>query len=128
MLSVPELKRMIKEYDVLMKLKIPKGKVSREKIIEIIEDAGYKINEDSSPPELRHVKSGKKMKRKPEVIKLKPPKTLTEAEKKQREENKKKKMDDKDKLIAELKKEIAELKKTHALFKRNLQKNKGKKK
>ena len=114
MLSVPELKRMIKEYDELMKLKIPKGKVAREKIIEIIEDAGYKIVEDKSPPELRHIKSGKKMKRKPEVVKLKPPKVVSQEEKDKRKkakEEKAKKDSEKDNLIKELRKEIAELKK-----------------
>jgi hypothetical protein len=105
---------MIKEYDELMKLKIPKGKVGREKIIELIEDAGYKINENTTPPELRHIKSGKKMKRKPEVVKLKPPKVVSQEEKDKRKkakEDKMKKESEKDEIIKALRMEIAELKK-----------------
>ncbi len=114
MLSVPELKRMIKSYDELMKLKVPKGRVKRESIIKLIEDAGYKVNEDSSPPELRHIKTGKKMKRKPEVVKLKPPKVVSQEEKDKRKkakEDKVKKESEKDEIIKTLRMEIAELKK-----------------
>ncbi len=114
MLSVPELKRMIKSYDELMKLKLPKGKVSRENIIKIIKEAGYKVNEDTSPPELRHIKSGKKMKRRPEVVKLKPPKEVSQQEKDKRKkarEEKMKKEGEKDKIIEALRMEIEELKK-----------------
>tara|TARA_Y100001972_G_scaffold125157_1_gene175800 strand:- start:7762 stop:8115 length:354 start_codon:yes stop_codon:yes gene_type:complete len=105
---------MIKEYDELMKLKIPKGRVSREKLIELVEDAGYKVVEDKSPPELRHIKTGKKMKRKPEVVKLKPPKVVSQEEKDKRKkarEEKMKKETEKDELIKSLRMEIAELKK-----------------
>jgi len=74
-LTAPELRRMIKEHNKLMSIKIP-PKTDRDGLIKLITDNGYKVNHEA-----QKLVPSVKMKRKP-TIKLPPAPTPKTAEEK----------------------------------------------
>ena len=85
MLTLAQLKKLIKKYDDMLGIDV-KGK-SLEELTKEVQKAGYTIDHENK--ELIHKDKGKKMKRRPEKVKLPPPAPKkSEADK---EEGKKKK-------------------------------------
>ena len=74
-LTAPELRRMIKEHNKLMSIKIP-PKTDRDGLIKLINDNGYKVNHEA-----QKLIPSVQMKRKP-TIKLPPAPTPKTAEEK----------------------------------------------
>tara|TARA_R100000951_G_scaffold112128_1_gene111998 strand:- start:4360 stop:5031 length:672 start_codon:yes stop_codon:yes gene_type:complete len=85
-LTAPELRRLIKEHNKLMSIKIP-PKTDRDGLLKLIEDNKYKVNHEQ-----QKLVPVVQMKRKPSV-KLPPPpakKTTEEKEEDEKKKNKKK--------------------------------------
>ena len=85
-LTAPELRRLIKEHNKLMSIKIP-PKTDRDGLLKLIEDNKYKVNHEQ-----QKLVPVVQMKRKP-VVKLPPPpakKTTEEKEEDEKKKNKKK--------------------------------------
>ncbi len=85
-LTAPELRRMIKEHNKLMSIKIP-PKTDRDGLIKLINDNGYKVNHEA-----QKLVPSVQMKRKP-TIKLPPaptPKTAEEKADAKKQKDKKK--------------------------------------
>jgi len=77
-LNLTQLKKLIKQYNVKMTV-VTKG-MTRDQLIKEITKLGYKI--DHANKKLIHTDKGKKMKRKPESVKMPPPAPKkTEADK-----------------------------------------------
>lgn len=74
-LTAPELRRMIKEHNKLMSIKVP-PKTNREGLIKLINDNGYKVDHEK-----KKLVPSVQMKRRP-TIKLPPPPTPKTAEEK----------------------------------------------
>tara|TARA_R110000765_G_scaffold280156_1_gene377635 strand:- start:56 stop:406 length:351 start_codon:yes stop_codon:yes gene_type:complete len=77
-LNLTQLKRLVKQYN--LKMSVDTKGMKRDQLITEITKLGYKI--DHANKKLDHINKGKKMKRKPEAVKLPPaPAKKTEADK-----------------------------------------------
>lgn len=111
MLSLVELRRMVKKHNELMSIKIP-PRTTRDQLIEIIKKNGYDIDHEKKKliPRI-------KMKRKQTINLPPPPPKKTEAEKKEAKEKKKLRdaKRDKEGYDRELKKRVEAVKKVRSV-------------
>ena len=87
MLSVKELKTLIKAHNKLSQIKIPKG-ATAEQLVKLIEDAGYKVDHEKKAIK-PGVKRGRQIKLS-QAEEITKPKQKTEAEKEAQKEKTKK--------------------------------------
>jgi len=105
MLTLAELKKLVKAHNILSKIVIP-PKTNRDNLIKIIEDKGYIVNHEKKALEQK-VKRGKQitLKQAEEITK---PKPKTELQKLKSKERKEKKEEEQKKKEREIKKQAIE--------------------